>query len=72
LRGCGESVFSFSNFEDVFCDSTQVIGCGSKSVQGDVAFANCLEEMGATVTWGDDDITVTRDPGTKLQGKVRI
>mmetsp|Transcript_1563 Transcript_1563/g.2749 ORF Transcript_1563/g.2749 Transcript_1563/m.2749 type:complete len:497 (+) Transcript_1563:221-1711(+) len=49
--------------------TVKVIGCGSKSVQGDVAFANCLEEMGATVTWGDDDITVTRDPGTKLQGK---
>lgn len=48
--------------------TVKVIGCGSKSVQGDVAFANCLEEMGATVTWGDDDITVTRDPATKLQG----
>jgi len=26
--------------------------------------------MGATVTWGTDDITVTRDPSTKLKGGV--
>lgn len=46
----------------------EVIGCGSESVQGDVAFANVLEQMGATVTWTPDSITVTRDPNTKLQG----
>mmetsp|Transcript_28616 Transcript_28616/g.42306 ORF Transcript_28616/g.42306 Transcript_28616/m.42306 type:complete len:527 (+) Transcript_28616:178-1758(+) len=38
-----------------------VRGCGSKSVQGDVAFANVLEQMGATVTWDDASITVTRN-----------
>jgi len=31
-----------------------VRGCGSESVQGDVAFANVMEDMGATVTWGPD------------------
>ena len=30
-----------------------VVGCGSASVQGDVAFANVLEQMGATVEWGE-------------------
>jgi len=45
-----------------------VRGCGSESVQGDVAFANVMEQMGATVTWAADSITVTRDPSTKLQG----
>lgn len=45
-----------------------VRGCGSDSVQGDVAFANVMEQMGATVTWGPDSITVTRDPATKLKG----
>jgi 3-phosphoshikimate 1-carboxyvinyltransferase len=45
-----------------------VRGCGSDSVQGDVAFANVLEQMGATVTWGPDSISVSRDPGTKLRG----
>ena len=45
-----------------------VRGCGSESVQGDVAFANVMEQMGATVTWAADSITVTRDPQTKLKG----
>eukprot|EP00978_Attheya_sp_CCMP212_P041446 scaffold237949_cov54-Attheya_sp.AAC.1 len=45
-----------------------VRGCGSESVQGDVAFANVMEQMGATVTWAPDSITVTRDPNTKLKG----
>ena len=45
-----------------------VRGCGSDSVQGDVAFANVLEQMGATVTWAPESITVTRDPNTRLRG----
>lgn len=45
-----------------------VRGCGSESVQGDVAFANVLEDMGATVTWAPDSITVTRDPDVRLKG----
>jgi len=45
-----------------------VIGCGSESVQGDVAFADVMEQMGATVTWAKDSITVTRDPAVRLKG----
>ncbi len=45
-----------------------VRGCGSESVQGDVAFADVLEKMCATVTWAPERITVTRDPATKLRG----
>jgi len=30
----------------------KVVGCGSESVQGDVAFAKVLAQMGATVEWG--------------------
>ena len=45
-----------------------VRGCGSESVQGDVAFADVLEQMGATVTWAPNSITVTRDPATPLRG----
>lgn len=45
-----------------------VRGCGSDSVQGDVAFANVMEQMGATVTWAPESITITRDPNTKLKG----
>jgi len=45
-----------------------VVGCGSSSVQGDVAFANVLEQMGATITWDEDSITATRDPAVRLKG----
>jgi 3-phosphoshikimate 1-carboxyvinyltransferase len=45
-----------------------VRGCGSESVQGDVAFADVMEKMGATVTWAPESITVTRDPSVKLKG----
>jgi 3-phosphoshikimate 1-carboxyvinyltransferase len=45
-----------------------VRGCGSESVQGDVAFANVMEQMGATVTWAAESITVTRDPSVRLKG----
>jgi len=45
-----------------------VRGCGSESVQGDVAFADVMEKMGATVTWGPESITVTRDPSVQLKG----
>lgn len=45
-----------------------VRGCGSDSVQGDVAFANVMEQMGATVTWAPESITVTRDPSVRLKG----
>lgn len=38
-----------------------VRGCGLASVQGDIAFVNVLEQMGATVTWTADSITVSRD-----------
>ena len=45
-----------------------VRGCGSDSVQGDVAFANVMEQMGATVTWAPESITVSRDPNVQLKG----
>jgi 3-phosphoshikimate 1-carboxyvinyltransferase len=45
-----------------------VVGCGSESVQGDIGFAKVLEQMGATVVWGPNSITVSREPGTKLKG----
>jgi 3-phosphoshikimate 1-carboxyvinyltransferase len=45
-----------------------VRGCGSDSVQGDVAFANVMEQMGATVTWAPESITITRDPNVRLRG----
>ncbi len=40
--------------------TVKVTGVGKKSVQGDVAFADVLEKMGAKVEWGDEYIAVTR------------
>ncbi|MBU3725488.1 MAG: 3-phosphoshikimate 1-carboxyvinyltransferase [Burkholderiaceae bacterium] len=37
----------------------RVIGVGRDSVQGDVRFADALEKMGATITWGPDWIEAT-------------
>ncbi|MCE9678418.1 3-phosphoshikimate 1-carboxyvinyltransferase [Shewanella sp. AS1] len=34
----------------------KVTGVGLKSIQGDVKFANVLEQMGAEIEWGDDYI----------------
>ncbi|EKR1831144.1 TPA_asm: 3-phosphoshikimate 1-carboxyvinyltransferase [Salmonella enterica subsp. enterica serovar Cerro] len=38
----------------------KVTGIGRKSMQGDIRFADVLEKMGATITWGDDFIACTR------------
>jgi 3-phosphoshikimate 1-carboxyvinyltransferase len=40
--------------------TVKVTGIGRESIQGDVAFADVLEKMGAEVTWGDDHISVSR------------
>jgi len=39
--------------------SVTVTGIGSDSVQGDIKFADVLEEMGASVVWQPNSITVT-------------
>lgn len=39
----------------------KVTGIGKQAVQGDIRFADALEAMGATVEWGDDYISVTRN-----------
>jgi hypothetical protein len=45
-----------------------VHGCGAASIQGDIRFADVLEQMGATMEWTDDTITVSRDPSQRLKG----
>jgi 3-phosphoshikimate 1-carboxyvinyltransferase len=45
-----------------------VYGCGSESVQGDARFAQVLAKMGATVEYGPNFITVSRDLNTPLVG----
>lgn len=39
--------------------SISVSGIGKNSIQGDIAFADVLEKMGAKVTWFDDKIVVS-------------
>ncbi|KAG9454542.1 hypothetical protein H6P81_007446 [Aristolochia fimbriata] len=39
-----------------------VEGCGTSSLQGDVKFAEVLEEMGAKVSWTDTSVTVIGPP----------
>ncbi|HCM1974758.1 TPA: 3-phosphoshikimate 1-carboxyvinyltransferase [Salmonella enterica subsp. houtenae serovar 47:z36:-] len=40
--------------------TVKVTGIGLNSMQGDIRFADVLEKMGATITWGDDFIACTR------------
>src|SRR5690606_22283924 len=40
--------------------TVRVNGSGSSSVQGDVRFADTLEQMGATVRWGETWVEVSR------------
>ena len=42
--------------------TVKVTGIGSKSIQGDIRFADVLEAMGAKVEWDDESITVTGAP----------
>jgi 3-phosphoshikimate 1-carboxyvinyltransferase len=45
-----------------------VRGLGSQALQGDVRFANVLEQMGATVDLGLDSVTITGPSNGKLRG----
>lgn len=47
-----------------------ILGCGSESVQGDTKFAHVLEQMGCTVDWTANSITVSRktDGSQPLKG----
>jgi len=41
--------------------TVKVTGIGKHSIQGDVAFVDVLEKMGAKVEWGETSVSVTRD-----------
>jgi len=41
--------------------TVKVTGIGKNSIQGDVAFVDVLEKMGAKVEWADTFVSVTRD-----------
>ncbi|MDR1140762.1 MAG: 3-phosphoshikimate 1-carboxyvinyltransferase [Planctomycetaceae bacterium] len=48
--------------------SVTVPGLSRQSLQGDVAFVDCLEKMGCDVQWRPDSITVSRSPEKTLRG----
>ncbi|MCL2710205.1 MAG: 3-phosphoshikimate 1-carboxyvinyltransferase [Planctomycetaceae bacterium] len=51
------------------CGGTVTVqGLSKNSLQGDVAFAECLERMNCEVTWQENSITVSRPPERPLQG----
>ena len=48
----------------------RVEGVGRGSIQGDVRFADALEQMGAAVTMGDNWIQATAGPAARARGKL--
>jgi 3-phosphoshikimate 1-carboxyvinyltransferase len=44
------------------------MGLSRQSLQGDIAFADCLEKMGCDVQWQTDSITVSRPIDKPLRG----
>ena len=48
--------------------SVTVQGLSKHCLQGDVVFAECLEQMNCEVTWKEDSITVCRLPERPLRG----
>jgi 3-phosphoshikimate 1-carboxyvinyltransferase len=48
--------------------SVTVQGLSKDSLQGDVAFAECLQKMNCEVVWNTDSITVSRPPERPLRG----
>ena len=48
--------------------SVTIQGLSKNSMQGDIAFAECLENMNCEVTWSEHSITVRRPPERPLRG----
>jgi 3-phosphoshikimate 1-carboxyvinyltransferase len=48
--------------------SVMVTGLSRQSLQGDIAFVDCLEKMGCDVRWQTDSITVSRPVEKPLRG----
>jgi 3-phosphoshikimate 1-carboxyvinyltransferase len=60
VEGDASSASYFLSAGAIAGGRVKVTGVGRKSIQGDIAFANVLEQMGATVEWGDEYIEVSR------------
>ncbi len=65
IEGDASSASYFAGMAALTGDSLRINGIGKSSVQGDVAFLDVLEEVGATVEREDESVTVT---GRDLRG----
>mmetsp|Transcript_12772 Transcript_12772/g.34340 ORF Transcript_12772/g.34340 Transcript_12772/m.34340 type:complete len:503 (-) Transcript_12772:2181-3689(-) len=68
VEGDASSASYFSAGAAITGGKVRIEGCGADSVQGDVRFAAVLEQMGASVAWEPDAMTVWREPDVKLRG----
>lgn len=50
------------------CGPLTVKGVGTHSIQGDIRFIEALTEMGALVTWGENEVTVAPPQNGVLKG----
>jgi len=60
VEGDASSASYFLSAAAIKGGTVKVTGIGKVSVQGDVAFADVLEKMGAKVKWEDDYVSVSR------------
>ncbi|EEJ5116753.1 3-phosphoshikimate 1-carboxyvinyltransferase [Salmonella enterica] len=60
VEGDASSASYFLSAGAIKGGTVKVTGIGRNSMQGDIRFADVLEKMGATITWGDDFIACTR------------
>ncbi|RUO31709.1 3-phosphoshikimate 1-carboxyvinyltransferase [Aliidiomarina sedimenti] len=60
IEGDASSASYFLAAAAIAGGTVRVEGTGQKSLQGDIAFASVLQQMGAKVTWGDDFIEVEK------------
>eukprot|EP00899_Mesostigma_viride_P021041 jgi/Mesvir1/28939/Mv17722-RA.2 len=72
VEGDASSASYFVTGAAITGGTTEVVGCGSDSLQGDVKYSEVLEKMGATVVWTPNSVRVTgaapKFNGRRLKG----
>jgi len=68
VEGDASSASYFLSGAAITGGTVTVEGCGSESVQGDVGYANVMEQMGCHVKWSPHSVTLTGPSDGKLKG----
>lgn len=68
IEGDASSASYFLAAGAIGCGPVRVEGVGRASTQGDIAFADALTKMGASINVGDHWIEASRSPREKLRG----